>query len=190
MCVQRPEDMSERQIRFALFGIGARMVLATVALLTAYWLIPLEWFDEGWSAFAVLVLGLGVYLFLVVRRMIRLRDSPRPMADLGEALVIVVVTLVTLFALTYAILSRNIDDAFNVALDKESALYFSMTVTTTTGFGDIVATTNRVRDMVTFQMFITLLILAVAVRGVTAAAQYGRKRQTSGDSAAHDGSGN
>ena len=180
MGVEHPEDLSERQIRVALLRIGGRMLLAAGVLLTAYWLIPLEWFDEGWSAFAVLVVGLGVYLFLVVRRMLRLRDSPQPMADLGEALVIVVVTLVTLFALTYAILSRNIEGAFNVPLDKHSALYFSMTVTTTTGFGDIVATANNVRDVVTFQMFITLLILALAVRGVTAAAQYGRQRNASG----------
>lgn len=151
------------------------MVLAAAALMLAYWLIPLKWFDEGWTAFAVLLVGLAFYLYLVARRMTRLRYSLQPMADLGEALIVVVLTLVTVFALTYAILSRNIEGAFNVPLDKHSAIYFSMTVTTTTGFGDITATANNVRDVVTFQMFITLLILALAVRGLTAAAQYGRK---------------
>lgn len=175
--------MDERQVRRALLAIGARMLLTGVVLMLAYWLVPLEWFDESWVGYVVLVLGLMVYLFLVVRRMNRLRYSPRPMADLGEALVVVVVTLVTLFALTYAILSRNIEGAFNVPLDKHSALYFAMTVTTTTGFGDIVAAANHVRDVVTFQMFITLLILAMAVRGVTAAAQYGRNRHSTEDPA-------
>lgn len=178
--------MNDRQIRRALLLIGLRMLLTGGILMAVYWFVPLEWFDDSWSAFAVLVIGLSGYLFLVVRRMTRLRDSPRPMADLGEALVVVVVTLVTLFALTYAILSRNIDGAFNVPLDKHSALYFSMTVTTTTGFGDIVAATNSVRDVVTFQMFITLLILAVAVRGVTAAAQYSRKRHAGGGESADE----
>lgn len=171
------DHIDERQVRRALLGIGIRMVLAATVLMVAYWLVPLRWFDEGWTAFAVLLAGLALYLLLVVRRMMRLRYSVRPMADLGETLIVIVLTLVTLFALTYAILSRNVEGAFNVPLDKHSALYFSMTVTTTTGFGDITAKANSVRDVVTFQMFVTLLILAMAVRGVTAAAQYGRKHQ-------------
>ncbi len=172
------DPIDERQVRRALLTIGIRMVLAATALLVAYWLVPLRWFDQGWTAFAVLIAGLGWYLFLVVRRMTRLRYSIQPMADLGEALIVIVLTLVTVFALTYAILSRNVEGAFNVPLDKHSALYFSMTVTTTTGFGDITATATNVRDVVTFQMFVTLLILALAVRGLTAAAQYNRKHQT------------
>lgn len=183
MGVEGTNHIDERQMRRALLVIGVRMVLAAGALLLAYWLVPLRWFDEGWTAFAVLLAGLGWYLFLVVRRMTRLRYSLQPMADLGEALIVIVLTLVTVFALTYAILSRNIEGAFNVPLDKHSALYFSMTVTTTTGFGDITATATNVRDVVTFQMFVTLLILALAVRGLTAAAQYGRKHQTGTDPA-------
>jgi hypothetical protein len=62
---------------------------------------------------------------------------------------------------------------------KHAALYFSMTVTTT-GFGDIVAVARYARDIVTAQMFITLIVLAAAIRGVTSAAQLGSHRRGDG----------
>ena len=170
------DKMTKSEVRRWLFIVGARAIFAAVAVLALYWFLPPEWFDENWAGFALLVIGMVGYGVLVLTRMRRLRNSPRPMVELGEALVLVVVTLVTLFAFTYVVLSRNIEGAFNVPLDKHSALYFSMTVTTTTGFGDITATATNVRDVVTFQMFMTLLVLAGAVRGVTTAAQYARQK--------------
>lgn len=171
-----PDKMTKSEIRRWLFIVGARAIFAAVAVLALYWLLPPEWFDQNWAGFAVLIIGMVGYVMLVLTRMRRLRNSPRPMVELGEALVLVVVTLVTLFAFSYVVLSRNIEGAFNVPLDKHSALYFSMTVTTTTGFGDITAKATNVRDVVTFQMFMTLLVLAGAVRGVTTAAQYAQKQ--------------
>ena len=40
-----------------------------------------------------------------------------------------------------------------------------MTVTSTVGFGDIVAVNDTSRSLVTFQMFMALVVLAAAVRG-------------------------
>jgi hypothetical protein len=46
--------------------------------------------------------------------------------------------------------------------------------------GDIVAVARYARDIVTAQMFITLIVLAAAIRGVTSAAQLGSHRRGDG----------
>jgi voltage-gated potassium channel len=120
--------------RRALIDAGIRMVLALIAVLGGYWLVPLDWFDGYGAQLFLLLVGLVVYLVIVARRMIRLTRASNPMIQLGEAVVVVVVVLVCLFAFIYAVIANNDVEAFNEPLDKHAALYFSMTVTTTTGF--------------------------------------------------------
>jgi len=155
---------------------GVRMLIAAAVILAGYWLLPLDWFEGYGAPLVLLVVGMIGYLALVFRRMVHLAKASNPVVQLGESLILVIVGLVCLFAFTYAVLGAYEPDAFNVEVDKHAALYFSMTVTTTTGFGDIVATSPFSRNMVSLQMFITLIVLASAIRGVTFAAQLARKR--------------
>lgn len=165
-----------------------RILLILALMLGGYWLIPLSWFDTSRAPLVLMVVGLSAYLMLVIRRMVRLSHAENPMLQLGESIVIVVVGLVCLFAFIYAVLSRNDPGAFSQEVDKHAALYFSMTVTTTTGFGDIVGVSTAARSLVTAQMFITLIVLATAVRGVTSAAQLGSRRAQQRKEVGSDGS--
>ena len=73
--------------------------------------------------------------------------------------------------------SLNNPSAFNQPLDNTTALYFTVTVFATVGFGDIVAQTNNTRLLVTLQMLLNLAVLGVVIRLITSAAQRGVARR-------------
>lgn len=63
-------------------------------------------------------------------------------------------------------------------MTRTSALYFSVTVLSTVGFGDITAKTDAARLVVTAQMFFDLLALGLGVRVFVGAVKLGRQRHT------------
>jgi Ion channel len=62
-----------------------------------------------------------------------------------------------------------------------AALYFTVTVFSTVGFGDITAKTEAARLAVTGQMIADLVIIGLAVRVIVGAVKQGRRRQPAGD---------
>ncbi len=57
-----------------------------------------------------------------------------------------------------------------------SALYFTVTVLSTVGFGDIAPLTHEARLLVTGQIVVNLTLLVAAIRLILAAARAGRHR--------------
>jgi hypothetical protein len=57
------------------------------------------------------------------------------------------------------------------------ALYFTVTVFSTVGFGDITAKTGTARLVVTGQMIADLVILGLAIKVIVGAVRRGRQRQ-------------
>jgi hypothetical protein len=55
------------------------------------------------------------------------------------------------------------------------------------GFGDISATSQSARLVVTFQMLLDLVILGVGINAFVSAARLGRKRQTAAEEAGRPG---
>ena len=94
-----------------------------------------------------------------------------PMLATGGTLIATIMLLVVIFAQVFLTLDHTAPGSFSQELNKMGALYFSMTVTATVGFGDIVAKTDTARAVVTFQMFINLVLLAAALRGLITVAQ-------------------
>jgi voltage-gated potassium channel len=73
--------------------------------------------------------------------------------------------------------------SFSQPMTHTNALYFTVTVFATVGFGDITAKTEAARLLVTGQMIIDLIILGVGVRVIVGAITRGRQRraQDTGD---------
>lgn len=71
---------------------------------------------------------------------------------------------------------------FTQPLDRDTALYFTVTVFATVGFGDIVAASNPMKLLVTVQMLLNLVVFGLVIRVITSAAQRGmaRKHQDKG----------
>lgn len=62
-------------------------------------------------------------------------------------------------------------------MTRTDALYFTVTVFTTVGFGDITATSQLTRRLVTIQMILDLLIVGLGIRVLLSAVERGRQRQ-------------
>ena len=106
----------------------------------------------------------GLVLFIVVmswqiRTVVR---SRHPGIRAIEAVALVVPLFLLLFAWTYFLMSTHGSGSFSQEdLTRTDALYFSVTVFSTVGFGDISATSQSARSVVTAQMILNLLLLGV-----------------------------
>ena len=65
---------------------------------------------------------------------------------------------------------------FSQPLSRTDAIYFTVTVFATVGFGDITAKTEVARLVVTGQMLGDLIVLGLGVRVLLSAVQRGRQR--------------
>ena len=78
---------------------------------------------------------------------------------------------IVVFVWTYLTLSLSSPRAFGGELSHVSALYFTVTVFSTVGFGDITASPTRARLAVTVQMLLDLAVVAGVVRLIFGAAR-------------------
>jgi hypothetical protein len=152
-----------------------RVVVSIVVLLGVYYVLPL---DRNSSRSPVLALGaaLGAILLLVVFQVRAIVESPYPGVRALESLAVSIPLLVLTFAATYFVIGQHSADAFTEPMTRTDALYFTVTTFATVGFGDITAKSQGTRALVTFQMFLDLLVLGVGLRIIVAAVQRGRGR--------------
>ena len=80
-----------------------------------------------------------------------------------------------LFAATYVVMATMSASSFGERLTHTDGLYFTVTVLSTVGFGDITAKTEAARLVVTGQMIADLVILAVAIKIIVGAVSRGRQ---------------
>jgi voltage-gated potassium channel len=70
--------------------------------------------------------------------------------------------------------------AFTEPLGKTTALYFTVTVFATVGFGDIVPKSEAARIVTTVQMLADLVVVGLVVRVLLGAARASRERSAPG----------
>ncbi|MGH8827253.1 MAG: ion channel [Jiangellaceae bacterium] len=110
-----------------------------------------------------LVLG-GLAGFLVLLRLqIRSAAGETPVLAVAQRLLTTLYLLVFFFAAVYYGLSLTSGHLNGVAT-KIDALYFSATIVTTVGFGDITAVGQVARVIVTTHMIFDLVYIGVAIR--------------------------
>jgi peptidoglycan/LPS O-acetylase OafA/YrhL len=164
---------SRRQIAFS----ALRMVVLSTGLVVAYSLAPLD--RPGNLLGVKLLLALVIVAALLALQITWVLHSPSPRLRALEAVVVSLPLLIIIFATTYVVLSRNVPSSFNEHLDKISALYFTVTVFATVGFGDIVAHTDQARIIVTVQMAVDLIAIGVFAKVLLGAVQM--RMQSRGD---------
>jgi len=152
-----------------------RMTLSVSALLLAYFLIPTR--NTRSADWPWLLLELGVFGVVVGVQVPAIVKAKYPILRAIEALAIVVPLYLLIFARVYLSNSLGDPSVFNQPLDKTTALYFTVTVFATVGFGDIVAQANSMRALVTVQMLLNLVLLGLVIRLLTASARRGIARQ-------------
>lgn len=171
-----PHLSKRTQAIYVAIAIG-RTIFSAVVILMLYEWIPIRATASGLALAGLMTVALVIWLVVVIRQMAKIRRAVHPVLRIGEALVSTIIVIVVVFAIVYLALDGGNTESFSQPLDKTAALYFSMTVTATVGFGDITAITPLARNIVTFQMFVNLVFLGVALRSVTMTAQSARDRQ-------------
>ena len=157
-----------------------RMTLVTTVLLVVYYHAPLN--QPGdlrlalWLLAGLLTLGVGVAW---QARVIAASDTPRLQAL--ETAGVALPALIVLYASTYMVMSAADPSSFTQVLGRTDALYYTMTVFATVGFGDIAAKSETARVALIVQMLADLALLGAGARVLLGAVRRGQQRRTDSD---------
>ncbi len=154
----------------------ARAGVATIGVLLAYFLLPLDTLSKIslWILLPIALVGFAVVIGLEVRGILR---ADLPVIRAVEALARDVPLFLALFAATYYTMGHAHPAWFNEQLSRLDALYFSMTIFATVGFGDITGVSPQARAAVTMQMAADLVVIGFGLRIITSAVQERRLRE-------------
>ena len=173
-------DPLDRRLRRRLAARSAvRIAITTVALIALYVLLPTASRSDN-RALIELLIGLLVFAGLLTWMVHSIIVADHPEFRAIEALALAVPLVIVVFAFTYLSLSQADVANFSQPMDHVGAIYFTITVIGTVGFGDIVAKTDVARVIVSFQILLDLALVIGLVRTIVYAARIGVRRQQSG----------
>jgi voltage-gated potassium channel len=173
------QDLPSAKRRRLILWAALRSVLAATVLVVLYYVLPL---DRGWDSDTAvrLLIGLLVFAGVMVWQVRTITGSRYPGLRAGEALGLVIPFFLVLFASTYFLMERASAASFTQPLTRTDALYFTVTVFSTVGFGDIAAKSEIARVVLIVQMLADLVVLGAGVRLLLGAVQRGRERRSDG----------
>ncbi len=146
----------------AVVAAIVRTVTVTGALGVVFAIAPLE----SQAAQATQRLGLSLLILVVVVsvQIVAVARSGYPVVRGAEALAVSLALLLFAFASTYFAVAQSSPGSFNEKLTRPDAAYFTVTVFATVGFGDVVATSQSARLIVTAQMVVNMVMIGVIAR--------------------------
>jgi voltage-gated potassium channel len=176
MTRKRFDHLSPAQRRRRLTLELLRMVLAAAPPVVLYYLAPLNG-PLDVSTLIGFVLGLVIFVVVIIWqvRAIVSSDVPRLRALQGAA--VGVSTLLVVFAATYVVISNGEPGSFSEPLGRTDALYFTLTLFTTVGLGDIAPRSEVARSIAMIQMIIGLITVGLLARIVLGAAEIAVSRR-------------
>jgi len=174
--------MSTQNSDFALVRSRARLVAALVrSLLSAtlmivvYYQAPLDRPITAWLV-VWLILGVVALAGALAWQLLTIMKSDTPRLRAVETIAIGLPFLLLFYASMYALLSFNQPASFTQKLGRTDALYFTMTVFSTIGFGDIAPVTEVARIVTMTQMVAGLIAVGVVARLVVGAVKRADER--------------
>jgi voltage-gated potassium channel len=151
--------------------------LVTVALLTvAYFLLPLDGLLSAHETL-LLVVSLLIFAVVVAWQVRSILGARYPMLQAIETFSLVIPLFLFAFAVVYYELARGGHHVFTQPLSRLDALYFTVTVFSTVGFGDITPVSETARSVATFQMIADLIVLGLVIRAVASAVKLTREHR-------------
>ena len=174
MSVQADQQELTPARRHRQIALGLLRALATsVVLVALYYLLPLNHFNVP----LVLVGGLVTLVAVILVQLRVITKARYPTLRAIQALAITLPLFLVLFATVYFTMARTDPASFNThPLTRTDGLYFTVTVFSTVGFGDITAASQGARLVVTAQMLLDLLALGLVVRAFVGAVQFARQQ--------------
>jgi voltage-gated potassium channel len=156
--------------RRTVIGGSIRAVVLVAAILAAYFALPFTRLSTL-PTWLLLLVGVVAIVALVVREVWAITHHSLPWIRAVTAVCVLLPAYLCWFAAAYKFMEERDPTAFSEHLSRVDALYFSVTMFSTVGFGDIVATSPAARLAVTGQIVANLIMLGVGVRVIIGAAQ-------------------
>jgi voltage-gated potassium channel len=155
--------------RSHILNTGLRAIATASIVLALYFTLPIVHRPHESIALRLAVaIALFVADLLFEIRQITRHD--RPMLRATVAMATVIPLFLVLFSWIYLTMSSSDPAAFGGHLSRVSALYFTVSVFSTVGFGDITPKTDVARLVTSVQMMADLAVIALVVRLILAAA--------------------
>jgi voltage-gated potassium channel len=153
-----------------------RSFVSAIVMVALYYVLPLgESLDAG--ATVLLLCGLAVFTLIVAWHLRAILRSDFPALRAVEALATTVPLFLLIFASTYYLMDNAGQDSFSQQLTRTDSLYFTITVFSTVGFGDITPTTEATRIVTMAQMLIDVVIIGALARVLLGAVRTAQSKQ-------------
>ena len=167
-----------RRVRRRLTLLVLLRAFASAAVLVGlyYWL-PLNT-SSGVAMSVGLVLGLLGFGAVLAVQVWQIARSDYPRLRAVEAVATAIPLFLLVFAATYYMIDAARAGSFSEQLGRTDALYFTVTVFSTVGFGDITPRTDPARVVVMVQMLADLVVFGVVARVLVGAVSAGLRRRT------------
>jgi len=159
----RLSDLDRLQQRRAVLRCVVTIILAWVLIVGAFYVLPIG-HESSFRAFVRLAVDIALIAAVFAWQIRRISRAELPELRAIEALGIVIAVFLVAFSSIYLSMSHETVTTFSQPLDHTRALYFTVTVFSTVGFGDITPRTDSARLVVSAQMLLDLAIIGAVVR--------------------------
>ena len=153
-----------------------RATLTSTVLVVLYYRLPFTAVGDA-STFVLLAAGLALFAAVITWQVRSILRSAYPALRAIEALGAAIPLFLLVFAAAYVKLADTQAEAFTEPLSRTDALYFTITVFATVGFGDIAPVTDAARITTMVQMVGDLLVVGLVLRLMLGAVKQGRQRR-------------
>ncbi len=161
--------------RSHVLSTGVRAIATASILLALYFTVPII-HRAHQSILLRLSVALAFFIAVLIFEIRQITRHGQPMLRATVAMATIIPLFIVLFSWIYLTMSRSDPAAFGGPMSRVTALYFTVTVFSTVGFGDITPKTDVARLVTTVQMMADLVVLALVVRLILAAATRGSAR--------------
>lgn len=163
-------DLEPVERRRAILVCGATVLLSWAFIFGAYFSLPIGRESE---LRALIRLGTDIALVSAVMlwQLRRISQALLPELRSIEGLSVIIAVFLVAFSSTYLAMSHQAATTFTMSLDHVRALYFTVSVFSTVGFGDITPRTDGARLVVSAQMLLDLVLIGAVVRIIFNAAR-------------------
>lgn len=177
---QHVAELSRRDRRRVLVRVLLGVALMDAILFLVYARIPID-DATGAGLIVMFAILLGIFAIVILWQIRAIVKARLPGVRAAAAIAFAVPVYLVLWSLVYLAMAAGYTDAFNEPLDRVGAFYFTTTVFTTVGFGDITAANDASRIAVSCQMILNLVIIGALVKLMLGVAQQALARNVSSD---------
>jgi voltage-gated potassium channel len=165
--------LTARRRRWLITRGLLRALATTVVLVALYYVLPLNRLSDV-NVFVVLVIGVALLAGTIAWQVRAIERSDYPGIRAVQSLASTTPFFLLLFASIYLILSLKDPEMFTEPLTRTDALYLTVTIFATVGFGDISAQAETARLVVTAQMLLDLVVLGLGIQVILGAVKRGK----------------